>query len=441
MNKCLLLIDDEDNLRTLMAKVLELEGYSVFQARNLQAGWKQAELDEVTLIITDVRLPDGNGVEFAGRLKQKYPAKEVIVLTAYGNIADGVQAIRNGAFDYLTKSDHQERLIPLVNKAFEKATLQQRLADLERKVKNDFGFSKIIGNSPTIREAITLAQKITDSDQTILLTGETGTGKEVFANALHYESPRKHKPLVAINCSAIAKDLLESELFGYAAGAFTHATKDKRGLLEEAQNGSLFLDEVGELTLELQAKLLRVLETGEYYRVGDARVRKANVRVIAATNRDLEKEIELGHFRSDLFYRLAVFQLALPSLRERPEDIPLLAAHFLQLAAAKSRKRIMGMDADFLAALQVHVWKGNIRELKNVIERCVILTQDTQLTASLLPSDFNTGAKASLHRLVDVEREHIKNILRLAEGNKTRAAKLLDIGLTTLYQKIKDYNL
>lgn len=441
MNKCLLLIDDEDNLRTLMAKVLELEGYSVFQARNLQAGWKQAELDEVTLIITDVRLPDGNGVEFAGRLKQKYPAKEVIVLTAYGNIADGVQAIRNGAFDYLTKSDHQERLIPLVNKAFEKATLQQRLADLERKVKNDFGFSKIIGNSPTIREAITLAQKITDSDQTILLTGETGTGKEVFANALHYESPRKHKPLVAINCSAIAKDLLESELFGYAAGAFTHATKDKRGLLEEAQNGSLFLDEVGELTLELQAKLLRVLETGEYYRVGDARVRKANVRVIAATNRDLEKEIEMGHFRSDLFYRLAVFQLALPSLRERPEDIPLLAAHFLQLAAAKSRKRIMGMDADFLAALQVHVWKGNIRELKNVIERCVILTQDTQLTASLLPSDFNTGAKASLHRLVDVEREHIKNILRLAEGNKTRAAKLLDIGLTTLYQKIKDYNL
>lgn len=437
----ILLIDDEDNLRTLMAKVLELEGYSVLQARNLQAGWKQAEPEEVALIITDVRLPDGNGVEFAGRLKQRYPAKEVIVLTAYGNIADGVQAIRNGAFDYLTKSDHQERLIPLVSKAFEKATLQHRLADLEQKLKNDFGFSKIIGTSSVIREAIALAQKIAHADQSVLLTGETGTGKEVFANALHYESPRKHKSLVAINCSAIAKDLLESELFGYAAGAFTHATKDKRGLLEEAQNGSLFLDEVGELTLELQAKLLRVLETGEYYRVGDARVRKANVRVIAATNRDLEKEIEMGHFRSDLFYRLAVFQLALPSLRERPEDIPLLAAHFLQLAAAKSRKRIMGMDADFLAALQAHAWKGNIRELKNVIERCVILTQDTQLTASLLPSDFNTGAKATLHRLADVEREHIKNMLRLAEGNKTRAAKLLDIGLTTLYQKIKDYNL
>jgi DNA-binding NtrC family response regulator len=287
MPHSVLLIDDEDNLRSLMAKVLELEGYSIVQAKNLQTGWKYVDQDEVVLVITDVRLPDGNGVEFAGQMKERFPAKEVIVLTAYGNIPDGVRAIKAGAFDYLTKSDHHEKLIPLVSKAFEKASLQHRVRALEHQLQEEFGFSRVIGQSKVIREAVSLAQKVATTDHTVLLTGETGTGKEVFAHALHTESARKQKPFVAINCSAIAKDLLESELFGYAAGAFTHATKDKRGLLEEAHTGTLFLDEVGELNVELQAKLLRVLETGEYYRVGDSRLRKANVRIVAATNREL----------------------------------------------------------------------------------------------------------------------------------------------------------
>jgi two-component system, NtrC family, response regulator len=440
--RTLLLIDDEENLRALMARVVELEGYRVLQAKDVKHGLRQLESEEIQVVVTDVRLPDGDGVQLARTIKEKFPTVEVILLTAYGTIEDGVAAIKNGAFDYLTKGDHQQKLLPLISKAYEKAALQQKVKQLENRLAKQYGFHQIIGKSKATLKAIELAKKVAITDNTVLLNGKTGTGKEVFANAIHYESRRNAKPFVAFNCSAIAKDLLESELFGYAAGAFTSAAKDKRGLLDEAQGGTLFLDEIGELNAELQAKLLRTLESGEYYRVGDSKIRKADVRFIAATNRQLEKEIEAGHFRSDLFYRLSVFQITLPSLRERPEDIVALAEYFIALAAAKNNKRIEGTDERFIKLLQQHHWKGNIRELKNVIERSVILSDAPQLTTDLLPYDFNIQELGENSiSLAAIEKQHIQKVLSLAQGNKTKAAKLLDIGLTTLYQKIKDYNL
>ncbi|MBA4145790.1 MAG: sigma-54-dependent Fis family transcriptional regulator [Azospira oryzae] len=435
-----LIIDDEENLRKLMARVIELEGYHVVQAANSKEGLKLLSKEPVQVVISDVKLPDGNGVELTSKIKQEYPALEVIVLTAYGTIEDGVKAIKNGAFDYLTKGDHQEKILPLLSKASEKALLQQKVVQLESKLQNKFGFDTILGNTKLIQQSIDLARKVATTDTTVLLLGETGTGKEVFAQAIHYESTRKAKSFVALNCSAFPKDLLESELFGHAEGAFTGATKAKKGYIEEAHDGTLFLDEIGEMNIDLQAKLLRVLETGEYYRVGESRVKKVNVRFIAATNRNLEKESEAGHFRMDLFYRLSVFTISLPSLRDRQNDIPLLARYFVKQFSLKTNKKEPLISDSFLKALQHHAWKGNIRELKNVIERSVILSDD-QLDARVLPSDFTLDHDHSSPTLADAEKMHIRKVLLTAGGNKTQAAKLLDIGLTTLYQKIKDYNL
>lgn len=435
-----LIIDDEENLRKLLARVIELEGYTVFQSANAKEGLKVLSRESINVVVSDVRLPDGDGVELTGRIKKDYPSAEVIVLTAYGTIADGVRAIKNGAFDYLTKGEHQEKLIPLLSKAAEKSMLQQKILTLESRLHEKFGFSNVLGESKAIKQVVELARKVSVADTNVLLLGETGTGKEVFAHAIHYESPRKGKPFVPVNCSAFPKDLLESELFGHSEGAFTGANKARKGYIEEAHEGTLFLDELGEMNIELQAKLLRVLETGEFYRVGESRARHVNVRFIAATNRNLEQESDLGKFRSDLFYRLSVFTVSLPSLRERRDDIPLFVDHFVKLFALRTNKTTPKISGDFLKALLVHPWKGNIRELKNIIERSVILAGD-ELNASLLPTDFALDEEQNIFSLAEAEKRHIRKILAYAEGNKTQAAKLLEIGLTTLYQKIKDYHI
>jgi two-component system NtrC family response regulator len=436
----ILIIDDEDNLRKLLARVIELEGYSVIQAATVKEGMKVLSKESINVVISDVKLPDGNGVELAGKIKKEYPSIEVIVLTAYGTIPDGVKAIKNGAFDYLTKGEHQEKILPLLSKAAEKALLQQKVVNLESRLHEKFGFTNILGQSKLLREAVELARKVACTDTNVLLLGETGTGKEVFAQAIHYESTRKTKAFVALNCSAFPKDLLENELFGHAEGAYTGASKAKKGYIEEAHEGTLFLDELGEMNIELQAKLLRVLETGEFYRVGESKARHVNVRFIAATNRNLEQEAESGRFRRDLFYRLSVFSVSLPSLRERKDDIELFVDHFVHQFALKTNKPVPTVTKDFLKALHAHPWKGNIRELKNVIERSVILS-DGELGVSSLPPDFSVGDAPNVYSLADAEKRHIKKILAAAEGNKTQAAKLLGIGLTTLYQKIKDYEL
>ena len=447
LNK-VLIIDDEEKLRTLLSKIITLEGFEVLQAGDAKSGLKKLETADVDVVICDVKLPDFSGVELSKTIKEKYPAIEIILLTAYGNIPDSVQAIKNGAFDYITKGDDNNKIIPLLYKATEKVVLAKRVLQLEKQLGNKHSFDNIIGKSKIIKAAIDAARKVASTEATVLLTGETGTGKEVFAQAIHNNSNRGKQNFIAVNCSAFSKELLENELFGHKEGAFTGAIKDTKGIFEEANNGTVFLDEIGEMPLELQAKLLRVLETGEFLKVGDSKTTKINVRIIAATNRDLQKEIEATNFREDLFYRIAVFQIALPALRERVIDIEELANYFLQFFAKKTNKKIAAVPKPYLEALKQHSWKGNIRELKNVIERSVILTDDTALTNDSLPIELqkfsSNGAKEkilSAFDLASAEKLHIQKVLNYTNGNKTKTAELLNIALTTLYRKIEDYQL
>ncbi|MBS1527084.1 MAG: sigma-54-dependent Fis family transcriptional regulator [Bacteroidetes bacterium] len=443
----LLIIDDEERLRNLMARILQLEDYEVITASAGKEGLKKLQHETVNVVLSDVKLPDCNGIELTEQIKKNWPATEVIVLTAFGTINDGVKAIKAGAFDYITKGDDNEKIIPLVSKAMDKALLQQRVAELENKLNDKFGFDRIIGKSSAIIDAIKLAQKVAQTGTTVLLLGETGTGKEVFAEAIHQASARKGKPFVAVNCSAFTKELLESELFGHKAGSFTGATKDKKGLFEEANGGTIFLDEMGELDPELQAKLLRVLESQEFLKVGDTRPTKVNVRVLAATNRDLQAEIETNHFRSDLYYRLSVFQITLPALRERKKDIPLLAGYFMHYFAAKVKKPVNKMSPGFIEKLETYYWPGNIRELKNVIERATILCDSNELDETLLPYEIQTiqppraNHTLSAFDLASVEKLHIQRVLNHTHGNRADAARLLNIGIATLYRKLKEYGL
>ena len=397
--------------------------------------------------MSDVKLPDSNGIELTEKIKTSWPATEVIVLTAFGTINDGVKAIKSGAFDYITKGDDNEKIIPLVSKAMDKAFLQQRVEELESKLNNKFGFDRIIGKSTAIGDVIKLAQKVALSDTTVLLLGETGTGKEVFAEAIHQASNRRAKSFVAVNCSAFTKELLESELFGHKSGSFTGATKDKKGLFEEANGGTIFLDEIGELDHELQAKLLRVLESQQFIKIGDTKPTVVNVRILAATNRDLLKECEENRFRSDLYYRLSVFQITLPALRERKKDISLLAEYFMSYFAAKVVKQITSLSKTFVEKLEAHNWPGNIRELKNVIERAVILCDGNELDETLLPYEIQHATTQrpsqtlSAFDLSSVEKLHIQRVLNHTHGNRAEAARLLNIGIATLYRKLKEYGL
>jgi len=442
-----LIIDDEEKLRTLLARIISLEGFEVLMAADCKAALKKLEQTDIDVVLCDVKLPDGNGVEFSKEIKEKFPLIEIILLTAYGNISDGVQAIKNGAFDYITKGDDNNKIIPLLYRAIEKVDLTKRVFQLEKQLDNKHSFDKIIGKSKSIQKAIELARKVAATDTTVLLTGETGTGKEVFAQAIHQESPRSKYNFVAINCAAFSKDLLEGEMFGHKAGAFTGATKDQKGLFEEANNGTIFLDELGEMALDLQAKLLRVLETGEFMRVGESKPTKVNVRIIAATNRDLQKEIEQGHFRQDLFYRISVFQIQLPPLRERIVDIEPLSFEFLQTFARRDNKKIKSASKEYIESLKQHHWNGNIRELKNIIERSVILSDD-EVTVDSLPVELQHHLKLDKHGkalstfdLASAEKIHIQKVLNYTNGNKTKTAELLNIALTTLYRKLSEYGL
>ena len=449
--KKILIIDDEDKLRSLMSRIIGLEGFEVLQAADCKSGLEKLRQNHVDIVLCDVKLPDGNGVELTVTIKEKYPASEVILLTAYGNIPDGVQAIKNGAFDYIVKGDDNNKIIPLIHRAIEKSSLTQKIAHLEAQLEQKFSFEGIIGESDKITEAIELARKVAPAEASVLLTGETGTGKEVFANAIHQNSGRRNKNFVAINCAAFSHDLLESEMFGHIAGAFTGAAKDKKGLFEEADNGTIFLDELGEMAPDLQSKLLRVLENGEFLKVGDNKVKKVNVRIIGATNRNLLKEIESGNFRQDLYYRLSVFTIPLPPLRERIKDIKPLAINFLQYFALKTNKRITQLSDNYIKALQLHNWPGNIRELKNVIERSIILESSDTLTLQTLPYELqqltNIDVKEyknkslSAFSLAAAEKLHIQKVFNYTNGNKTETARLLNIALTTLYRKLEEYNI
>jgi two-component system, NtrC family, response regulator len=442
MGATILIIDDEIKIRSLLARIIELEGFIVLQAESAKEGLKMLNNHEVIVVLSDIKLPDANGVELVKQLKMVKPYVEIINLTAYGNIADAVLAIKNGAFDYLTKGDDNEKIIPLIYKALAKAELQHKVYELEHKVAKRYSFKHILGHSKPIKEAIELAQKVSMTTTTVLLLGETGTGKEVFAQAIHYESPRKMKPFVALNCSGFSPELLESELFGYKAGAFTGANKDKKGLIEEANGGTLFLDEIGEMNLDLQAKLLRVLENQSFIKLGATVTHQVDVRIIAATNRNLKAQADNGNFRLDLYYRLSVFTICLPSLRERKTDIPLLANHYLKEFAGKVNRPYLKMNDQLLVILQKHSWKGNIRELKNVMERLAILTEGEIVDTSQLPAEFFIDEVSSnAFDLQTIEKQHIQKVLAHTKGNKTETARLLNIGLTTLYRKLEEYQM
>lgn len=444
----ILIIDDEVQIRTLLTRMMELEGYDVCQAGDCRAALKQLELQNPDVALCDVFLPDGNGVDLVLAIKKAAPNVEVILLTAHGNIPDGVQAIKNGAFDYITKGDDNNKIIPLISRAVEKARMNVRLEKLEKKVGQTYSFDSILGESKVLKDAVSLAQKVSGTDVPVLLTGETGTGKEVFAQAIHYSSKRARQNFVAVNCSSFSKELLESEMFGHKAGSFTGALKDKKGLFEEANNGTIFLDEIGEMAFELQAKLLRILETGEYIKIGDTKPTRVNVRIIAATNRNLSQEIVAGRFREDLFYRLSVFQIHLPPLRERAGDIRLLAKAFIKSFAEQLARPVVEIAPAFLEALDSQPWKGNIRELRNVIERSMIVCESGHLDITDLPFDIQNAhyehsndSSPGSFELSAMERRHIARVLEYTKGNKTEAARLLKIGLTTLYRKIEEYKI
>jgi len=441
----ILVIDDEEKLRSLLKRLIALEGYKVYDTGTLTVATQLLKTHTIDVVLCDVKLQDGNGVEFTKFIKQHYPAIEVILLTAFGNIPDSVQAIKNGAFDYIVKGNDNDKIIPLLSRVSEKIKLTKKIDNLEQQLEQQFSFANIIGSSPALKNAIHLAEKVAPTATAVLLTGETGTGKEIFAQAIHRNSPRKNGTFVALNCSTLNKELLESELFGHKAGAFTGANKDKKGLVEEARQGTLFLDEIGELSLELQPKLLRLLENETYIRVGDTKEMKADTRIVCATNRNLATEVAAGHFRSDLYYRIAVFQIELPALRDRPEDIIALSKHFVSVYAAKTNKNIDGLDKAAIHALQDYDWKGNVRELKNIMERAVIMEDGPQITLQSLPFELqhcnNHGNEHAGMSLAWIEQQHIGKVLKHTGWNKTEAARILGIGLATLYRKIEEYSL
>ncbi|MHC0446263.1 sigma-54-dependent transcriptional regulator [Flavobacterium sp. 3-218] len=446
MTHKILIIDDEEKLRSLLARIVKSEGFEVFEAKDLKSGFKKLEQTDIEVVLCDVKLPDGNGVDFVQNIKSSFPLTEVILLTAFGNIPDGVQAMKNGAFDYIVKGDDNDKIIPLLYKAVEKVQLQKKVQQLEKRINDKYSFNTIIGKSKGIEQVIDLAQKVAKTDSTVLLTGETGTGKEVFAQAIHENSNRVGKSFVALNCSTFSKEILESELFGHKQGAFTGALKDKKGFIEEANGGTLFLDEIGEMPIDLQAKLLRVLETSEYIPVGDTTSKKSNFRLIAATNRDLKEESEAHRFRSDLYFRLNIFEIKLPSLKERVKDIPLLVNFFVKQFSEKTNKKMLSVSDDFIQKLENYSWPGNIRELKNIIERSVILSNGDILTSDVLPYEMQqqnekSSKSMSAFSMQSVEKLHIQKVLNYTKGNKAETARLLEIGIATLYRKIEEYGI
>lgn len=444
--KNILIIDDEEKLRGLLARIVKSEGFDVLEASDLKSGFKKLEHTTVDVVLCDVKLPDGNGVDFLEKIKSTFPLTEVILLTAFGKISDGVQAMKNGAFDYIVKGDDNDKIIPLLYKALEKVQLQRKVEQLEKRISDKYSFDSIIGKSKGLEQVIDLAKKVAKTDSTVLLTGETGTGKEVFAQAIHENSNRVGKSFVALNCSTFSKEILESELFGHKQGAFTGAIKDKKGFIEEANGGTLFLDEIGEMPIDLQAKLLRVIETSEYIPVGDSTPRKSNFRLIAATNRDLKSESDAHRFRQDLYFRLNIFEIKIPPLRERVKDISPLTLYFVKQFSEKINRRKLEIDSEFLKKLEIYHWPGNVRELRNVIERSVILCNGDCLTPDVLPYEIqhqvdNTSKTMSAFSMQSIEKLHIQKVLNYTKGNKAETARLLEIGVATLYRKLDEYHI
>ncbi|OQY97741.1 MAG: DNA-binding response regulator [Candidatus Brocadia sp. UTAMX2] len=441
----LILTDDEDTFRNIMTKELSRMGYNVVSCASGAEALKNIEERDFDIVILDINMPVMNGIELLKKVKALDSTAEVIVLTGQGTIENAVQAIKLGAYDYVTKPCRLTELQILLQKALEKRQLNKENVHLKRLVKDAQKTPLLIGNGAAITAVHKMVEKIAASDAIVLLQGESGTGKELVAQSIHQHSPRANRPCVVVNCATLQETLLESELFGHVKGAFTGATELRVGLFEIADGGTIFLDEIGELSVNTQAKLLRVVQSGEIRRVGDNRIITVDTRIIAATNKNLAAEVKNGRFREDLYFRLNVITVSLPPLRERREDIPLLIDHFLRNFCRKREKKHVLPEA--LTAMTRYSWPGNVRELENTVERLVVLAEGEDISVDDLPenirgiSPFRNAAGCPEGTLSDVEKKHILRVLHEKQCNKTLAAEALGISLKTLYNKLKVYHI
>ncbi|HEX8721193.1 MAG TPA: sigma-54 dependent transcriptional regulator [Pyrinomonadaceae bacterium] len=453
-----LLVEDKESLRRVLRLTLESAGYSVAEAEDARAAAQTVAREPFRLVLTDLRMPHGSGIDVLRASKAADPEVPVVLMTAYGSVDEAVQAMKEGAHDFLQKPVDSNHLLLLIERALEHTRLRTENILLRAEWSRRYGFPRIVGESEAIRRAVAETQRVAATDTTVLLLGESGTGKELFARAVHHLSPRRDRAFVAVNCAAIPETLIESELFGHERGSFTGATERRAGKFELAAGGTIFLDEIGELPLAAQGKLLRAIEEKVVDRIGGRAPVPVDVRVVAATNRDLQTAAEAGEFRRDLYFRLAVFPLRVPPLRERGEDVLLLARHFAAQLGRELRKREATLSDDALAALRAHAWPGNVRELENAIERACILADSSVLTPADLGLAAGSRERADEERAAGldlsgtlaeaaeraarlVERRKISAALRSHEGNKTRAAEELGVSYKTLLTKIKEYGL
>ncbi len=450
-----LVVDDEQGLRRTVSMILEDEGYEVATASGGEEGLTKALEDGVDVVLCDVRMPDLDGLEFLERYRSSGGQGLVITMTAYGSLEVALEAMKRGAYDYIAKPFSGDEVVLTLKKAEEREALGREVARLRRQVQVERRHTGIVAKSPAMIRALEMVGKVAPHPSTVLVTGESGTGKELVARLIHSESARADGPFVPVNCGAIPENLLESELFGHVRGAFTGALQNRVGLFEEAAGGTLFLDEVGELPSSLQVKLLRILQDHEVRRVGESTTRQVDVRVVAATARDLEQDVEDGQFRSDLFYRLNVLNIHLPPLRHRGEDIPPLVRHFISAYNPLLGKEVTGVSPAAMERLLAYPWPGNVRELENVIERAMVLTESAQVEEEQLPECVRHPESATV-RAADslpadelsvkkhsarLERQLIARALEVTEGNRTRASELLDLSYRALLYKIRDYGL
>jgi DNA-binding NtrC family response regulator len=448
----ILVVDDEETIRKLLRDLLEANGHEVEEAENAQGAIQMLKSREYALVLTDLMLPDGDGLDVLRVARARPYDPEVLVITAYGTIDSAVEAVRSGAFDYLTKPLATQKLLLTVERAAERRTLRHEVTNLRREVGERYATRNLIAASPPMRRILELVEVVSASDSSVLIQGESGTGKELVARAIHFRGARAARPFIAINCAALPEALLESELFGYAKGAFTGAAADRKGLFEEADSGTILLDEIGDMPLLLQAKLLRVLQEGEVRRVGATSMRRVDVRILASSNRDLSSLIKEGKFREDLYYRLNVIPLVIPPLRERREDIAPLCAHFLTLYGAKLGREAQRLSAETLQMILAYEWPGNIRELENLIARAVTLSASPVISVEEFRVIFSLGgqkvqssspaaAPPPENGPSSKEKEVILDALKSANGNQTKAAIALGIGRNTLWRKMKKFGI
>jgi DNA-binding NtrC family response regulator len=452
----ILVVDDEENMVHFLTKLLRAEGLEVEGVRTGEAALERLRAAPFDLVLTDLKLPDTDGIEILKGARELRPEAVVVLITAYGTIESAIEAMRAGAYDYVTKPFRASEILQVVEKALERVRLRREVSQLRQAVAERFGFASLVGKSGKMQEVYTQIEKVAAARGTVLIQGESGTGKELVAKAIHFNSPRKSGPFVVIDCGAIPEALQESELFGHEKGAFTGAIATKKGLFEEAHGGTLFLDEVAELAPGLQAKLLRALQDGEIRRVGGTKTLHVDARVIAATNRDLAAEVREGAFREDLFYRLNVFPIFLPPLRERREDLPPLVDHFLDRLARDGGKPLKRLSPEALRAIMAYPWPGNVRELEHALERAVLLSEGETITDRDLPPeilapedeltvilpDSAVSFKETMARLIrDAEARLIRRALAQAGGNRTEAARILGISRRALLYKLNEYNL